>query len=114
MFSQDARLTKKLFDAVFNNGKTVSGDTLYIVYTHEKNQEKARCAVVVPKKVVKTAVERNQLRRRGYEALREIYPELDPTLQLILFYKKGASHKKYEEIAEEIKSVCEKARLLTS
>lgn len=55
---------------VYRNGKTIRRSFLSLVFC-ENLRGYTRIAVVVSKKVAKTAVERNRIRRRVYEALRE-------------------------------------------
>ncbi len=54
---------------VYKHGKTVRSPMMSLVYEDNKRGF-TRVAVVVSKKVDKSAVKRNQLRRRVYEALR--------------------------------------------
>ncbi len=52
------------------NGKTVRNRTLGLRYVSNERREESRAVVVVSKKVVKSAVKRNRIRRRIYEVLR--------------------------------------------
>ena len=55
---------------VYTNGKTVRGPLCAIKYIENNRRETYRLAVVVSKKVNKSAVVRNRIRRRLYEAFR--------------------------------------------
>jgi len=55
---------------VYKNGKTVRQAKMSLVFA-ENTRGFTRIAVVVSKKVIKTAVGRNRIRRRIYEALRK-------------------------------------------
>lgn len=55
---------------VYKHGKTVRKSGVSLVFCENKRGF-TRMAVVVSKKVAKTAVVRNRIRRRVYEALRE-------------------------------------------
>lgn len=55
---------------VYQKGKTVRKSKMSLVFC-ENTRGFTRMAVVVSKKVAKTAVERNRIRRRVYEVLRE-------------------------------------------
>lgn len=55
---------------VYQNGKTVRGPLISIKYIENSRRTKYRLAVVVSKKVNKSAVTRNRIRRRLYEAVR--------------------------------------------
>ena len=54
----------------YQKGKTVRKPQMSLVF-NENTRGFTRVAVVVSKKVMKTAVGRNRIRRRVYEALRE-------------------------------------------
>lgn len=53
----------------YRNGKTLRSPDLSLVFA-ENSRGKTRFAVVVSKKVLKSAVGRNRIRRRIYEAIR--------------------------------------------
>ena len=53
----------------YKHGKTIRTPKISLVY-NENARGHIRCAVVVSKKVEKTAVARNRIRRRVYEAIR--------------------------------------------
>ena len=55
---------------VYQKGKTVRKPKMSLVFC-DNTRGFTRVAVVVSKKVTKTAVSRNRIRRRVYEALRE-------------------------------------------
>lgn len=62
---------------VYKNGKTIRKSKISLVFCENKKGF-TRIAVVVSKKVARTAVARNRIRRRVYEALRinmEYIPE---------------------------------------
>lgn len=62
---------------VYQHGKTIRRSKMSLVFC-ENTRGFTRVAVVVSKKVAKTAVARNRIRRRVYEALRvnfEFIPE---------------------------------------
>lgn len=56
---------------VYQNGQTVRGPLTSLKYTVNKRRRTYRLAVVVSKKISKSAVVRNRIRRRLYEAVRQ-------------------------------------------
>lgn len=56
---------------VYRNGKTVRGPLCSLKYAENDRRKTYRLAVVVSKKVSKSAVVRNRIRRRIYEAVRQ-------------------------------------------
>ena len=59
---------------VYQKGKTIRTPVLSLVYTPNTHHHQ-RFGVVVSKKVLKSAVGRNRIRRRLYEAIRLELPE---------------------------------------
>ena len=68
MLAKKNRLDKKLFDQVFENGRTYHSNSLYLKLMELPNEKKF--SVVVPKKVVKGAVRRIFLKRKIYNILK--------------------------------------------
>ena len=57
-------------DQTYRSGKTVRGNLLALRYISNPRRSDYRAAVVVSKKVNKSAVGRNRIRRRIFEAVR--------------------------------------------
>ena len=57
-------------DFAYKRGQTVRGQAVSLKYTENNRQSDYRVAVVVSKKVSKSAVVRNRIRRRVYEIAR--------------------------------------------
>lgn len=66
MLKKKQRLTKLEFDRHFKTGRRYHSNNLQVIFSPGKN---FHGAVVVGKKVNKTAVKRNRLRRQLYNAL---------------------------------------------
>ena len=60
---------------VYKHGNTVRGADMALRSVVNQKRSNYRCAVVVSKKVSKSAVVRNRIRRRIYEAVRMYYKE---------------------------------------
>jgi ribonuclease P protein component len=69
---------------VYNNGKTVRGPLCSLKYTLNERRKTYRLAVVVSKKVSKSAVIRNRIRRRVYETVRLLEYKIDAPYDLVL------------------------------
>jgi len=67
MLSKTERLSRTKFATYFKTGRRFNNDHLQVVYTPFPT---LHCSVVVGKKVFKSAVKRNQLRRQIYAQLR--------------------------------------------
>ena len=55
---------------VYSHGKTVRSSVLAVRVAENSHRQLYRCAVVVSKKISKSAVKRNRMRRRIYEIIR--------------------------------------------
>ena len=66
----------------YQKGKTIRTPSLSLVF-NPNNRGYQRFAVVVSKKVLKSAVGRNRIRRRIYEALRHEIPEFPQPMDCI-------------------------------
>lgn len=98
MIPKKNRIKREDFEEITKKGGFLSSSLFSIRFL--KNPEKIRrISVVVSKKVAKTAVKRNLLRRRVYEVIQKM-PE-SPYFSII-FAKKGSEKASFREIATEI------------
>lgn len=68
---------------VYSRGKVTRTKYFVCKYSHNLRRHEPRIAVVVSKKVIKSAVKRNRIRRRLYEVLRLELPKLQPQTDLV-------------------------------
>lgn len=61
---------------LFRNGKTARNGQVLVRSVPNKRRETSRVAVIVGKKVAKSAVVRNRIRRRVYEVIRKNWAEI--------------------------------------
>ena len=66
----------------YQNGKTIRGSKISLVFA-DNTRNRQRFAVVVSKKVLKSAVGRNRIRRRIYEAIRLEMPKIEKPVDCI-------------------------------
>lgn len=69
---------------VYKNGQTVRGPLCAIKYVNNPKRNQYRLAVVVSKKVSKSAVVRNRIRRRLYEAVRLEAPAMKAPHDIVI------------------------------
>ena len=65
-------------------------------------------SVVVAKKVAKTAVSRNKIRRRCYSILKKVQESLNNYYFIILFAKKGVEKATFAEVRADIEKLATK------
>lgn len=76
---------------VYSKGKVVRSDLFVLKYSLNPRRTRPRIAVVVSKKIAKSAVSRNRIRRRYYEAMRRRLPHLDIGCDIVLIITSPAS-----------------------
>lgn len=69
---------------VYQHGQTVRGPLTSLKYTRNERRKNYRLAVVVSKKVHKSAVTRNRIRRRLYEAVRREQDKITEPYDLVI------------------------------
>ncbi|MDR0957410.1 MAG: ribonuclease P protein component [Candidatus Nomurabacteria bacterium] len=69
---------------VFANGHGVRSRFFTIKYVENLNRHNSRASVVVSKKVYKSAVKRNRIRRRVYEIIRPFLKKNSPALDFVV------------------------------
>ncbi len=80
MLSSQNRIPRKDFGDILSSRQTSSTKNFLLRFAQNKDK---RFAVSVSKKVSKSAVARNTLRRRTYAVLRDLLPKLGNGLYLI-------------------------------
>ena len=76
---------------VYQNGKTVRGPLTALKFVANPRRSDYRLAVVVSKKVNKSAVVRNRIRRRLYEAFRRQEIKTPVDMVLTVFHEQVAT-----------------------
>ncbi len=100
---------------VYTNGKSIRNPYGVLKYVSNPRRNTWRAAVVVSKKVHKSAVVRNRIRRRVYEILRTTLPnDMSPTDIVFIAHTSQIATVPHEKIQQIIVSQLEKARLTTS
>lgn len=69
---------------VYSKGQVARSKYFICKSTTNKRRTEPRIAVVVSKKIMKSAVKRNRIRRRLYEAIRAELPNLVPQSDIVL------------------------------
>jgi ribonuclease P protein component len=69
--------------AVYQRGRNARGSMMSLRYGQRDTQRPYRVAVVVSRKVSKSAVVRNRIRRRVYEAARDLQSDIESGTDLV-------------------------------
>lgn len=96
----------------YRNGRTVHSHICKVKYVENPRLESSRFAIVISKKVHKSAVGRNRIRRRFYEAIRAHIPHIKPGMDIVLIIVSGeALSLPFQSIHEMIEQLLRDADL---
>lgn len=98
---------------VYKHGQTVRGPLCSLRYTANDRRNEYRLAVVVSKKVSKSAVVRNRIRRRLYEAVRLQSAAIkgSPDMVITVFNEQVASIPS-EELTKLVRAQLRQAKII--
>jgi len=95
---------------VYARGKSVRGTTLSLKYLDRGGDKPFRVAVVVSRKVSKSAVVRNRIRRRVYGELRQLSAAIPAGLDLVFtVYNDQVATMETAKLAAAIRDLLKKA-----
>lgn len=95
----------------YKHGKTIRRPDLSLVFA-DNPRGFTRFAVVVSKKVLKTAVGRNRIRRRVYEAVRLNFDKFKkPRDYIFVVYDKQIEKLPFSDLQKQIRSLLEESML---
>lgn len=78
------------FRFIFARGKTVRGQYFILRYATNRRRSSFRAAVIVSRKVHKSAVVRNRIRRRMYELIRQQASHFNEAVDLVFIVHSDA------------------------
>jgi len=98
---------------VYRRGKQVRTGQIALKYIRNNKRLAYRCAVVVSKKVQKSAVARNRIRRRVYEAVRvEAASITEPYDLVFTIFDEAVATLPATELQADIKTLLEQAGVI--
>ena len=98
MFSRSQRINSREFTLIYNSGKKYFSPFFRFIV----NTGSFKVAVVVPKKKIKKRVNRNKEKRRIMNAIREIFKNNYPQLNIIIFLQKDTQNLSFNELVDEL------------
>ncbi|MDP2788710.1 MAG: ribonuclease P protein component [bacterium] len=106
MLPKNYRVDKKQVGRVFQVGKFINSSSLSFKFILNKDSNARRISFIAPKSVAKLAVERNTLRRLGYNALKKDITKFPAGLVGVFIFKKFS--KDVSLIEKEIENILHK------
>ena len=98
---------------VYKHGKTVRGSHMGLRYCPDIKRQDYRLAVVVSKKINKSAVARNRIRRRIYEVVRVQMAPNQPFDMVVTVFQANVQTVPDNELRQEIADILRQADLKT-
>ena len=103
MISTKARVPRQSIPYILKKGNSYHSE-LFIIRHTKNDGHNSRYRVIISKKLLREAVDRNKLRRQVYEAIRKNDKESAKQGQdIILIPKKNILTRNYQQIEEDIK-----------
>lgn len=97
----------------YKQGQTVRGPLLGLKYAHNNRRRTYRVAVVVSRKVHKSAVMRNRIRRRVYEAFQVHASQVNAPYDLVFTaFSDQLTAVEFDELTHQVGSLLQKANVL--
>ncbi len=88
MLKKKSRVDTKTVERIFKTGKFINFPNLTFKFLLNINSDVPRISFIVPKTVSKKAVERNSLRRKGYNVLGKYIKQFPVGLLGVFVFKK--------------------------
>lgn len=99
---------------VHKQGQVVRGSAMSLKYVHNSRRQTYRVAVVVSKKVSKSAVVRNRIRRRVYEAVRAYAAGIQQPYDLaFMIYSEDVATMDAAKLLSSVQACLRKAGVIT-
>ena len=97
---------------VYKNGQAIRSRLITIKYTTNPHRKVSRFAVIVSKKVHKSAVGRNRIRRRIYEIIRQEMPKMNGIHDVaVMVFSSEVITMPADELYESVRQLFEQAGL---
>lgn len=100
------------FGEIRGTGKKLSSPYFSFYYRLSESGSTPQISCVISKKVAKSAVKRNRMRRLLNTAAKSHLDKINPSLQGLFFVYKDFSHLKSQDLSEVIKNVLDSGGLL--
>jgi len=104
MLQKKFRVPKETISQLYRHGKRIYSNTFSYLYI-PNTLGISRLAIVVGKKVSKSAAKRNRIKRLIREAFQQMLHSSKNTVDWLIFPKKDCSRKNMQAVLEELKKV---------
>jgi ribonuclease P protein component len=109
MFPKNKRIPRKMFPLLSNGEKTFKNNLFFLKFVL-KNDSESRFCFSISKKVAKSAVVRNRMRRAGYRLLLGYISEIKSKILAVFSFR--IVPKNDEEIIKGLESILKESKLI--
>ncbi len=113
MIPAKRKVNHGLFEPLIKKGRTYPSEYFSLRVFFSSTAEPAKFSVVAPKKLEKSAVKRNAIKRRVYSALHPLLPVSKPGSLCAFFIKKKVEARLLPQLSSEIMAALKKAGVVT-
>ena len=110
MLPKSKRQGTKAFEEIIKKGQSFHGS--FLILRRLMTKQTSHFSVSVPKKVAKSAVLRNKIRRRVYSVIKHLEDRIRPDYGVIVIMKTGSEKLKFSVLSSEIEKIFVKSELL--
>ena len=110
MLPRSKRLRIEDVESIMSSGKSFHDS--FIITRLLLTNKPCRFSVSVPKKIAKTAVSRNKLRRQVYSIVKKMESEINSGFDTFIIMKSGSEKLSFSDLTLEIRKIFVKSRLL--
>ena len=105
MFAKSRRIPRKMFPLLLNGAKVFKNNLFLLRFVPQSgpSPSRSRFCFSVSKKISKSAVVRNRLRRAGYRLLEKYVPQIKPNILASFSYR--AVPKSEDDIIKNLESI---------
>lgn len=98
---------------LYRHADVIRTRTLTVRYIQNPRRKLPRFTVVVAKKVLKKAVDRNRIRRRVYEVIRELHPEIKGSFDIaVTVFSAELLDVSHDELKRQVIQTFERAEVV--
>ena len=113
MLPKQKRLNKDLFLEIMASGRTFHAAFFSVkAIKTDTTLSPSRIGISASKKIFKTAVERNKVRRRLYSVVKELIPEFSGSFSMIIMAKEPCLTEKLPELRVTLRSLFVKSTII--
>jgi ribonuclease P protein component len=103
---------RQYFNEVRGHGKKLAASNFSVYIRLKQDSSKPEFSTIISKKVSKSAVSRNRIRRLIHTALSKLIENIDPRTQGLIFVYKNFADLKSDIVTKELEQLLKQAGLL--